>query len=248
MAPASRSWPAAKGFHAARTPQTAVNTKPFPLEFVASFVACVLVDLVSLNVCQHCSCTSVHILCTPANVVTSALDQVLSKTVIHGIESQHSFNLVAEQWLASNKPMRLLPRCGSFRRFNRALRMSQSSGEGKLNFRHAERHMPGMFHGKATEYTEYIFKMEAYMSTLDPAGKGGEILRAAATEVKDMDDAEVANLAAIFWERVCTRQRVGIHDHRRSWHACSSSVAGIPGIWPPSVAGAEQMVPTKISR
>ena len=50
------------------------------------------VDLVSLNVCQHCSCTSVHILCTPANVVTSALAQVFSKTVIHGIESQHSFN------------------------------------------------------------------------------------------------------------------------------------------------------------
>ena len=47
------------------------------------------VDLVSLNVCQHCSCTSVHILCTPANVVTSALAQVFSKTVIHGIESQH---------------------------------------------------------------------------------------------------------------------------------------------------------------
>ena len=45
---------------------------------------------------------------------------------------------------------------------------------------------------------DYIFKMEAYMSTLDPAGKGGEILRAAATEVKDMDDAEVANLAAIY--------------------------------------------------
>ena len=41
--------------------------------------------------------------------------------------------------------------------------------------------------------------MEAYMSTLDPAGKGGEILSAAATEVKDMDDAEVANLAAIYW-------------------------------------------------
>ena len=79
--------------------------------------------------------------------------------------------------------------------FNRALRMSQSSGEGKLNFRHAERHMLEMFNGKATEYTEYIFKMEAYMSTLDPAGKGGEILRAAATEAKDMDDAEVANLA-----------------------------------------------------
>ena len=38
-----------------------------------------VVDLVSLNVCQHCSCTSVHILCTPANVVTSALAQVFSK-------------------------------------------------------------------------------------------------------------------------------------------------------------------------
>ena len=88
------------------------------------------------------------------------------------------------------------------------------------------------------------------MSTLDPAGKGGEILRAAATEVKDMDDADVANLAAL--ERFCTQQRVGIildhHNHRRSWHACSSSVASIPGIWPPSVAGAEQMVPTKTSR
>ena len=84
--------------------------------------------------------------------------------------------------------------------FNRALRMSQSSGEEKLNFRHAERHMPGMFIGKATEYTEYIFKMDAYMSTLDPAGKGGEILRTAATEGKDMDGDEVTNLAAIYWK------------------------------------------------
>ena len=74
------------------------------------------VDCVSLNVCQHCSCTSVHILRTPANAVTSALAQVFSKIVIHGIESQHSFNLVAEQWLALNKPMRLLPRCGSLKR------------------------------------------------------------------------------------------------------------------------------------
>ena len=80
------------------------------------FVCREFVDLVSLNVCQHCSCTSVHILCIPANVVTSALAQVFSRTVIHGIESQHSFNLVAERWLASNKPMRLLPRCGSWRR------------------------------------------------------------------------------------------------------------------------------------
>ena len=86
----------------------------FLLFFFFSFFF--LIWSVSLNVCQHCSCTSVHILCTPANVVTSALAQVFSKTVIHGIESQHSFNLVAEPWLASNKPMRLLPRCGSLRR------------------------------------------------------------------------------------------------------------------------------------
>ena len=43
--------------------------------------------------------------------------------------------------------------------FNRALRTSQSGGDGKLNFRQAERHMPGMFNGKATECTEYMFKM-----------------------------------------------------------------------------------------
>ena len=55
--------------------------------------------------------------------------------------------------------------------FNRALRMSQSGSDVKLNFREEERHMPGMFNGKSTECTEYIFKMDAYLSTLDPAGK-----------------------------------------------------------------------------
>ena len=78
--------------------------------------------------------------------------------------------------------------------FNRALRMSQSSGEVKPNFRHAD-----VICREVQRYTEYIFKMEAYMSTLGPAGKGGEIPRAAATEVKDMDDAEVANPEAIYW-------------------------------------------------
>ena len=66
-----------------------------------------------------------------------------------------------------------------------------------------------------------------------------------------MDDAE-GELGSDLLERVCTQQRVGIfldhHDHRRSCHARSSSVAGIPGICSPSVAEAEQMVPTKISR
>ena len=56
--------------------------------------------------------------------------------------------------------------------FNRALRANQSGSDVKLNFRQAERHMPGMFSGKATKLTEYIFKMEAYLSTLDPGGKG----------------------------------------------------------------------------
>ena len=41
--------------------------------------------------------------------------------------------------------------------------------------------------------------MEAYLSTLDPGGKGGEVLRAAATDAKDMDDDKVTNLAAICW-------------------------------------------------
>ena len=132
--------------------------------------------------------------------------------------------------------------------FNRALR----TGSGvKLNFRHAERHMPGMFNGKATEYTEHIFKMDAYLSTMDPGGNAGEVLRAAATESKDVDDDDVTNLAAIFWNVSALKLCVGImidhHDHRRGRHACSSSAASIPRIWPQSVAAAEQMVPTKIS-
>ena len=35
--------------------------------------------------------------------------QVFSKSVIHGIESQHSFSAVAERCLELNKPMRSLP-------------------------------------------------------------------------------------------------------------------------------------------
>ena len=83
--------------------------------------------------------------------------------------------------------------------FNRAVRANQSGSDMKLNFRQAERHMPGVFNGNATEHTEYTFKMEAYLCTLDPGGKGSEFHRAAATEVKDMDDDEVANLEAIYW-------------------------------------------------
>ena len=60
-------------------------------------------------------------------------------------------------------------------------------------------HMPGVLSGKATAHTEYIFKMEAYLSTLDPGGKGDEILRSVVTEAKDMDGDEVANVEAIYW-------------------------------------------------
>ena len=42
--------------------------------------------------------------------------------------------------------------------FNRAFGTSQSGSEVKLNIRQAERHA-AMFKGKATEYTEYTFKM-----------------------------------------------------------------------------------------
>ena len=75
--------------------------------------------------------------------------------------------------------------------FNRSFRTGQSGSDVKLNFRQAERHMPGMLNGKATEYLEYTFKMEAHLSTLDPGGKWGEIFRAAAKEDKDVDDDEV---------------------------------------------------------
>ena len=44
---------------------------------------------------------------------------------------------------------------------NGAMRTSQMGGDGKLNLRQAERHMPGMLNVKARECTEYIIKMEA---------------------------------------------------------------------------------------
>ena len=50
--------------------------------------------------------------------------------------------------------------------FNRAVRTGQSGSDVKLSFRQEERLMPGMFNGNATDHTQYIFKMEAYLSTL----------------------------------------------------------------------------------
>ena len=101
----------------------------------------------------------------------------------------------------------------------------------KLNFRQAERQMPRDVQRQATEYMEYIHKMEAYLSTLDPEGKG-------------VKSSEPPRQKPSLLGRVSTQQCVGImldhHDHRRSWHACSSSGASIPRIWPQSMAGAEQ--------
>ena len=48
------------------------------------------VNGLSVSFYQHSSCTLAQVVRTPANADTSALAQVLSKTVIHGIESQHS--------------------------------------------------------------------------------------------------------------------------------------------------------------
>ena len=69
------------------------------------------------------------------------------------------------------------------KRVQRARRVV-TGGDGKLNFRQAERHIPGMFNGKATEYSECTFKMEAHVSTLDPGGKVVKILRAARQKPK----------------------------------------------------------------
>ena len=62
--------------------------------------------------------STAHVVRTPANAVASALAQVFSKEVIHGFESQHSFNLFAEQWSALSKPMRSLPSNESLKRSN----------------------------------------------------------------------------------------------------------------------------------
>ena len=55
------------------------------------------VKCISLSFYQHSSGTLPQVVRTPVNAVTSALAQVFSTRVIHGIESQHSFNLVAER-------------------------------------------------------------------------------------------------------------------------------------------------------
>ena len=106
--------------------------------------------------------------------------------------------------------------------------------------------MAGMFNGKATEYTEYIFKMEAYLSTLDPGAKGGEVVRADATEAKDMD--EVTNLEAISWNVSSLDSALASCLITTTKGEVGTLVRRVLQAFPGSgVAGAEQTVPTKIS-
>ena len=87
------------------------------------------------------------------------------------------------------------------------------------------------------------------MSSLDSGGRGGEILTAVATEANAMDDDEVTNLEAIYWNVSAFNSALAsclLTTSSFEVGARSSSVASIPMSWPPSVAGAEQMVPTTI--
>ena len=79
--------------------------------------------------------------------------------------------------------------------FARAIAAQGSSSGGhhdqaKLNFREAERHMPKDYNGKSVTFAEFCFKIESYMTALDPAGRGGEIVKKAA-ELDNVVDEDV---------------------------------------------------------
>ena len=77
--------------------------------------------------------------------------------------------------------------------------------------------MPGMFNGKATEYTEYTNTMEPYLGALIQEEKEVKSPRSPVTEAKDIDDDEVTNLAAICWNVSALNSDVIMfdrHDHR----------------------------------
>ena len=84
--------------------------------------------------------------------------------------------------------------------FNRSMRASQTGGDEKLNFREAERHVPGMFNVKATASNEHVIQDGGAREHIGSGRrKRGEILGAAATEAKDTDDEKVTNVEAICW-------------------------------------------------
>ena len=68
--------------------------------------------------------------------------QVFNKRVIHGIESTHSFNLVAERWFALHKPMRSLPSNESLKRSNVSMRSRDDHPEAFRLLRKVKRKRP----------------------------------------------------------------------------------------------------------
>ena len=80
-----------------------------------------------------------------------------------------------------------------------AARATQVNSGDKLNFRHAERHMPMEFRCKGSDDAEYGFEMEAHVGALETVGKGGGIIRSPATELKDMTNVVVNALEPVYW-------------------------------------------------
>ena len=87
--------------------------------------------------------------------------------------------------------------------FARAVRGGQEGGgaraDRKLNYREAERHMPKEFSGKGAMFSDYVFRMESYMTILDPSGKGGELVRVVAAETRDINDEGIGDLECTYW-------------------------------------------------
>ena len=73
------------------------------------------------------------------------------------------------------------------------------AASGRLNFREAERHMPREYDGKNINWTELCFRIESYMTTIDPNGEGGEIAKRVAQSDVDVDDTVIADLEMEFW-------------------------------------------------
>ena len=194
---------------------------------------------ITTNLLCHCSCTPAQVVRTSSNAVTSAFAQVFSKGVSHGDRITTFIQLGSGAMVSVEQANDIVAKLQE-RETEQNVMKDLFNLDVMLNFRQAERHKQRMFNGKATEYTEYTFKMDAILSTMDPGGKESEVLR-------QMDDDEVTNVAAIYWNVLAlNKQCVGImldrHDHRRSCRVLKA-IAG-SGL---SVAGSEQMVPTKIS-
>ena len=104
--------------------------------------------------------------------------------------------------------------------------------------------MPGMFNGKATEYTEYTNTMEPYLGALIQEEKEVKSPRSPVTEAKDIDDDEVDEPRSNLLER---------GQHSTVTLSCLiATTTGEVGTLVQcckhshSVAGAEQMVPTMV--